>query len=386
MDRINCEVVAVGTELLLGQIVDTNSSWIGEQLALSGIDSYFQTKVGDNPERIKTVLKQAIRRSDFVIVCGGLGPTQDDLTRDMIAEVMGVQLVLDEDLAKRIQAMFSGRNRPMPENNLRQAMVPEGAEALPVMPGTAPGLKAVVNGKTIFAVPGVPWEMKQMVGEVIIPDIRNQVGLTSIIRSKTLRTWGDSESGLAEKLAGEIERLDQDGSATIAFLASGIEGLKVRITAKGENEEAVRSVLDGEARVVASILGEEIIFSYDDETMESAVLQLCRAQGLTLGLAESLTGGLIASRITDLPGFSDVFKGSIVAYAAGTKKQLLGVSVSSVVSQQAVEEMALGACESLGCDVSIAFSGKWLNDVKYKFDVGLLDSNDFHKIDLLFRL
>ena len=357
MDRINCEVVAVGTELLLGQIVDTNSSWIGEQLALSGIDSYFQTKVGDNPERIKTVLKQAIRRSDFVIVCGGLGPTQDDLTRDMIAEVMGVQLVLDEDLAKRIQAMFSGRNRPMPENNLRQAMVPEGAEALPVMPGTAPGLKAVVNGKTIFAVPGVPWEMKQMVGEVIIPDIRNQVGLTSIIRSKTLRTWGDSESGLAEKLAGEIERLDQDGSATIAFLASGIEGLKVRITAKGENEEAVRSVLDGEARVVASILGEEIIFSYDDETMESAVLQLCRAQGLTLGLAESLTGGLIASRITDLPGFSDVFKGSIVACAAGTKKQLLGVSVSSVVSQQAVEEMALGACESLDCDVAIAVSG-----------------------------
>ena len=159
MRRISCEVVAVGTELLLGQIIDTNSSWIGEQLALSGIDSFYQTKVGDNPARIKSVLSQAIDRSDFVIVCGGLGPTQDDLTRDMIAELMDVELRLNEDLVEKITAMFSSRNRPMPENNLRQAMVPEGAEALPVMPGTAPGLKARVNGVTIYAVPGVPWEL-----------------------------------------------------------------------------------------------------------------------------------------------------------------------------------------------------------------------------------
>ena len=357
MGRTSCEVVAVGTELLLGQIVDTNSSWIGEQLALSGIDSYFQTKVGDNPERIKAVLKQALGRSDVVIVCGGLGPTQDDLTRDMIAEVMGVQLVLDEELAERIKAMFAGRNRPMPENNLRQAMVPVGAEILPVMPGTAPGLKAPINGKTIYAVPGVPWEMKQMVGEVIIPDIRKQAGLNSIIRSKTLRTWGDSESGLAEKLSGEIERLDDAGEATIAFLASGIEGLKVRLTAKGEDEESVYSILEKEAQIVASILGKETIFSYDDETMESAVLAICRQEGLTLGLAESMTGGLISSRITDVPGSSDVFKGSVVAYSLETKNQLLGVSSSSVISQEMVEEMAIGACETLNCDVAIAVSG-----------------------------
>ena len=172
MERFSCEVVAVGTELLLGQIVDTNSSWIGEQLALNGMDSYFQTKVGDNPERIKKTLEQAIGRSDFVIVCGGLGPTQDDLTRDVIAEVMGVELVTDNELVERISAIFGNRGREMPLNNLRQAQVPLGAETLSVMPGTAPGLKAVVNGKTLYAVPGVPWEMKQMVLEDILPDMK----------------------------------------------------------------------------------------------------------------------------------------------------------------------------------------------------------------------
>ncbi len=357
MERVSCEVVAVGTELLLGQIVDTNSSWIGEQLALSGVDSYFQTKVGDNPERIKAVLKQASERSDFVIVCGGLGPTQDDLTRDMIAEVMGVELIMDKELVERISEIFSGRDRPMPENNLRQAMVPEGAEVLPVMPGTAPGLKAEIGDTTIYAVPGVPWEMKQMVGEVIIPDIRKQAGITSIIRSKTLRTWGDSESGLAEKLSGEIERLDHEGSATIAFLASGIEGLKVRVTAKGEDEESVEVILEQEAQIIREILGDSVIFSFNDETMEATVLNLCRERALTLGLAESVTGGLIASRITDVPGSSDVFKGSIVAYATRTKRQLLNVAESIVVSKQAVEEMAHGACKALECDVSIAVSG-----------------------------
>ena len=261
MERFSCEVVAVGTELLLGQIVDTNSSWIGEQLALNGMDSYFQTKVGDNPERIKKTLEQAIGRSDFVIVCGGLGPTQDDLTRDVIAEVMGVELVTDNELVERISAIFGNRGREMPLNNLRQAQVPLGAKTLPVMPGTAPGLKAVVNGKTLYAVPGVPWEMKQMVLEDILPDMRAKAGISSIIGSKTIRTWGDSESGLSEKLADEIERLDQVGGATIAFLASGIEGLKVRLTTKGDSKSEVENALNAEAEIVASILGDKIIFS-----------------------------------------------------------------------------------------------------------------------------
>ena len=358
MERFSCEVVAVGTELLLGQIVDTNSSWIGEQLALNGVDSYFQTKVGDNPERIKKTLEQAIGRSDFVIVCGGLGPTQDDLTRDVIAEVMGVELVTDNELVERISAIFGNRGREMPLNNLRQAQVPLGAETLSVMPGTAPGLKAVVNGKTLYAVPGVPWEMKQMVLEDILPDMRAKAGISSIIGSKTLRTWGDSESGLSEKLAGEIERLDQVGGATIAFLASGIEGLKVRLTTKGNSKSEVEDALNAEAEIVASILGDEIIFSYDDQTMEEVVLDMCRGKGLTLGVAESLTGGLIGSRLTSISGSSEVFKGSIVAYSFDAKRTLLNTPDVPSVSQAAAEAMAVGACRALNADIGLAVTGE----------------------------
>ena len=358
MERFSCEVVAVGTELLLGQIVDTNSSWIGEQLALNGMDSYFQTKVGDNPERIKKTLEQAIGRSDFVIVCGGLGPTQDDLTRDVIAEVMGVELVTDNELVERISAIFGNRGREMPLNNLRQAQVPLGAETLSVMPGTAPGLKAVVNGKTLYAVPGVPWEMKQMVLEDILPDMRAKAGIASIIGSKTLRTWGDSESGLSEKLADEIERLDLVGGATIAFLASGIEGLKVRLTTKGDSKSEVENALNAEAEIVASILGDKIIFSYDDQTMEEVVLDMCRGKGLTLGVAESLTGGLIGSRLTSISGSSEVFKGSIVAYSSDVKRALLDTPDVPSVSQAAAEAMAVGACRALNADIGLAVTGE----------------------------
>ncbi len=358
MERFSCEVVAVGTELLLGQIVDTNSSWIGEQLALNGVESYYQTKVGDNPERIKQVLEQALGRSDFVIVCGGLGPTQDDLTRDVIAEVMGVDLVEDEELIERISAIFGNRGRQMPLNNLRQAQVPVGAETLSVMPGTAPGLKAAINGKTLYAVPGVPWEMKQMVLEDILPDMREKAGISSIIVSKTLRTWGDSESGLAEKLSDEIERLDEEGGATIAFLASGIEGLKVRLTAKGESRSEVEEILNSEAKIVSSILGDEVIFSYDDQTIEEVVLGLCRDKGLTLGVAESLTGGLIGSRLTSISGSSDVFKGSVVAYSSEVKRTILGVPDVPSVSQAAAESMAVGVCKALNADIGLAVTGE----------------------------
>ena len=166
---MNCEVIAVGTELLLGQIVDTNSSWIGEQLAMAGIDSHHQVKVGDNFERMRAVLAQALERSDSVIMCGGLGPTQDDITRDVIAAAFGVELVRRDDLVDRISTVFGGRGRPMPENNLRQADVPDGAEVLPVMPGTAPGFMISSGDKVVYAVPGVPWEMQQMVGSACCP-------------------------------------------------------------------------------------------------------------------------------------------------------------------------------------------------------------------------
>jgi len=353
---VNCEVIAVGTELLLGQIVDTNSSWIGEQLALAGIDSHHQVKVGDNFDRMQAVLNQALKRSDSVIMCGGLGPTQDDITRDVIAAALGVELVRRDDIVERISTVFGGRGRAMPENNLRQADVPDGAEVLPVMPGTAPGFKVETGGKAVYAVPGVPWEMQQMVGECVLPDLKQRAGITAVIKSRTLRTWGDSESGLAEKLHEEIERLDETGECTIAFLASGMEGLKVRLTAKAPSEAEVDEILANEDQIVRGIIG-DIVFGVDDETMESAVLDALRQRGWTLALAESLTGGLIGSRLTAVPGASDVFRGGLVSYASDVKFDLLEVPEGPVVSEEAVTAMARGAAKLLGADCAIAVTG-----------------------------
>ncbi|MDE0614732.1 MAG: competence/damage-inducible protein A [bacterium] len=353
---MNCEVIAVGTELLLGQIVDTNSSWIGEQLALAGIDSHHQVKVGDNFDRMQAVLNQALERSDSVIMCGGLGPTQDDITRDVIAAALGVELVRRDDIVERISRVFGGRGRAMPENNLRQADVPDGAEVLPVMPGTAPGFKVETGGKAVYAVPGVPWEMQQMVGECVLPDLKQRAGITAVIKSRTLRTWGDSESGLAEKLHEEIERLDETGECTIAFLASGMEGLKVRLTAKAPSEAEVDEILANEDQIVRGIIG-DIVFGVDDETMESAVLDALRQRGWTLALAESLTGGLIGSRLTAVPGASDVFRGGLVSYASDVKFDLLDVPEGPVVSEEAVTAMARGAAKLLGADCAIAVTG-----------------------------
>jgi nicotinamide-nucleotide amidase len=353
---MNCEVVAVGTELLLGQIVDTNSSWIGEQLALIGIDSHHQTKVGDNFTRIEDVLRAALDRSDAVIVCGGLGPTQDDITRDVIAAVVGVELVTPPHQVARNQAKFGARGRDMPDNNQRQAQVPEGAEPIPVMPGTAPGLVVEVGSKVIYAVPGVPWEMQQMVGEFVLADLKERAGITKTIKSRVLRTWGQSESGLAEILHDEIERLDAAPGVTLAFLASGIEGLKVRMTAKADTEAAADDLLDLEETIVRGLIG-DIIFGVDEETMESTVLDLCRDQGLTLGVAESLTGGMIGSCLTDVAGASAVFRGSLVTYASDVKRDLLGVPEGPVVSEAAVIAMAEGACRVLGATCSLAVTG-----------------------------
>ncbi|MGZ7087562.1 MAG: competence/damage-inducible protein A, partial [Ilumatobacteraceae bacterium] len=201
---MRCDVVAVGTELLLGQVVDTNSAWIGEHLASNGIDSLLQLKVGDNLGRVEAVLRSTLANADAVIVCGGLGPTHDDLTREAIAAVMGVELRQDDSVAAVITEMFASRNRYMAANNLRQAMVPVGAIVIPQTRGTAPGLicPITVGGvdKVMYAVPGVPNEMKEMVERAVLPDLRSRSGDTSAIVSRTLRTWGESESGLNERL------------------------------------------------------------------------------------------------------------------------------------------------------------------------------------------
>jgi nicotinamide-nucleotide amidase len=353
---VRCEVVAVGTELLLGQIVDTNSAWIGEQLALAGIDSHFQVKVGDNQRRIVLALREALARSEAVIVCGGLGPTQDDITREAIAEVMNVPLRRDGALVEVIRTMFSARGRQMADNNLRQADVPQGATVIPQTRGTAPGLICPVGHKVIYATPGVPYEMQEMLGRAIIPDLQARAGQAATIRSRTLRTWGLAESTLAELIAPRLEALDRTGNPTIAFLASGIEGLKVRITAKGPEAAAAESLLDAEEAELRALLG-DLVFGVDDEGMEAAVGRRLKAAGLTLGLAESITGGLVAARLTAVAGASDWFRGSIVSYASDVKFDLLGVTPGPVVSQSAALEMATGAARVLGADVGLAVTG-----------------------------
>lgn len=354
---MRCEVVAIGTELLLGQIVDTNSAWIGEQLALAGIDSHFQTKVGDNLERMVEALEVALDRSDAVICCGGLGPTHDDITRNALAQVMGVSLVRDEAIGDLIRQMFRSRGRDMADNNLLQADVPEGASIIEQRRGTAPGLICPIGeDQVIYAVPGVPHEMTEMMERTILPDLRRRAGATNTILSRTLRTWGESESGLAERLAERIDQLDERANPTIAFLASGIEGLKVRITAKGPDEASCRELLGHEELVIRELLG-DLVFGVDDETMEIAIGALLDARGLCLGLAESVTGGLIGARLTAAPGASSWFRGSVVSYASDVKFDVLGVPEGPVVTAEAAEAMAVGARRVLGADVGLAVTG-----------------------------
>lgn len=353
---MHCEVIAVGTELLLGQIVDTNSVWLGEQLALAGIDSHFQTKVGDNLERIVSALQIALDRSEAVLMCGGLGPTHDDITRDAIARVMSVPLVRDERIAAQIQAMFKARGREMPANNLRQADVPQGAAVIPEMPGTAPGLLCRLGDKVVYAVPGVPYEMKQMVLGTVLPDLQRRAGGLAVIKSRTLRTWGQPESGLADLLAGRIAELDKTGNPTLAFLASGIEGIKVRITAKAPDHAAVDRMLAEEDARLRALLG-DLVFGRDEETMESVVIDLLRHRGLTIGVAESLTGGLISARLSAVPGAVEGWRGAIVSHTDAVHRAMLNLPVVPTASAETAKAMALAVCQVLGADVGLAITG-----------------------------
>jgi nicotinamide-nucleotide amidase len=359
---VRVEVVAVGSELLLGQIADTNSQWLGEQLAAAGVASHFHQHVGDNHQRIVLAFRTALARSDGVIVCGGLGPTQDDITREAIAEVMGVELDRDAAIAARIQSMFESRGREMPDNNRRQADVPRGATVIEQRRGTAPGLICQVGNKVVYAVPGVPYELEEMFERAILPDLLDRLageGQTGVIASRVLRTWGTSESALAEALDDRVQDLEGTTS-TIAFLASGIEGLKVRITVRAPSSTIAQSALEEEDAKVREILTErvgDIVFGADDETMERAVARRLLDRSLTLAVAESLTGGLVASRLVNVEGASAWFRGGIVSYAADAKQLLLGVPDGPVVTPEAAEAMASGVRTALHSDVGLALTG-----------------------------
>ena len=365
------EIVAVGTELLLGQIADTNAQWLGEHLAAAGVASHFHQAVGDNHQRIVLAFRTALARSDAVIVCGGLGPTHDDITREAIAEVMNVPLVRDEEVVARIRTMFSSRGREMPDSNLRQADVPEGASLIPQTKGTAPGLICPVGHKVVYAVPGVPYEMSDMFERAIGPDLARRMAArgesSGTIVSRVIRTWGMSESGLAEVLGGYIDGLDEaaaaegaGSTATIAFLASGIEGIKVRVTVRSVDAAAAVAALDHHEDSIRTVLtgaAGDVVFGIDDEAIEDAVAKVMGHRGQTLGLAESLTGGLAASRLVNVPGASTWFRGSVVSYASGVKFDVLGVPEGPVVSEDAARAMAEGARRVLGADVGLSVTG-----------------------------
>jgi len=360
---VRVEIVAVGTELLLGQIADTNSQWLGEHLAANGIDSHFHQHVGDNHERMVLAFRTALARSDALIICGGLGPTHDDITRAALAEVLNVTLDRHEEIVATIRQLFSSRGRAMTDNNLLQADVPRGAAIIPQTRGTAPGLICELGQKVIYAVPGVPYEMSDMFERAILPDLierQRLVGETSVIKSRVLRTWGSSESALAEAVGERFDALEHGGRVTIAFLASGIEGIKIRLTARGvDDADASALLLEEEVRVRALIeehLG-DVIFSANDESMEEVVAALLSARGFTLSVAESLTGGLIASRLVNVSGASSWFRGGLVSYASQVKFDLLGVPEGPVVSAEAAEVMASGVRKLLESDIGLSVTG-----------------------------
>lgn len=347
------EVVAVGTELLLGQIVNSNAAVIGAALAEQGHDAHYQQVVGDNLERLTGSLRTAMARSDVVIITGGIGPTQDDLTREALCSATGRQMLYSESYASELRKWWERRGRPMPESNLQQAEYPEGAEMIPNPRGTAPGLVLEHEGTLVFCVPGVPAEMEYLLRRDLLPRIRARAGSDSALVSRLLRTWGRSESDIAETLA---DLYAASTNPSVAFLASGGE-IKVRLTAKADDAATAGAMLDPLDTEVRARLG-DAVFGVDDETVEVVVMRLLEERGWTVGVAESMTGGLLSGRLTELAGSSAHFTGGVVPYDSRLKAELLGVSdVAAVVNEETALEMAEGARRLLGTDVGVAVTG-----------------------------
>jgi nicotinamide-nucleotide amidase len=353
---VRVEIVAVGTELLLGQIGNTNARWMSERLAEVGADVHHHQVVGDNVERIVAALRTALARADAVLVTGGLGPTGDDVTREAIAEVLHVPLVRHPELERMLRDKFAVFGRSMPESNLQQADVPAGARYLWPERGTAPGLACrAADGKLLYATAGVPAEMREMMEVTILPELAERAG--AIVRSRVLRCIGMGESAVAEVVQ---DLFASSRNPTIAFLA-GTGQVKVRLTAKAGSEEDVEALLEPLVGEIAGRLG-DVVFSTEDEELERVVGRLLRDARMTLGCAESLTGGGLAAALTAVPGASTYVRGSVVAYAPEVKIDVLGVSPDTiaapgVVSEPCAREMATGARRALGADLGLAVTG-----------------------------
>jgi nicotinamide-nucleotide amidase len=354
------ELLAVGSELLLGDIVNTNASWLGQRLAAGGIDVDRSVAVGDNIGRVVDCLRAALDRADDVIVTGGLGPTQDDLTREALAQLAGVELRRDAELERALRDRFAASGRTVPERNFRQADVPVGATALPNAAGTAPGLRLELAGRVVYALPGVPHEMTAMYDAEVAPDLARRAGQPAILVSRVIRTAGIWESQVAEALAALVEELERRGNPTIAFLAAGGQ-TRVRISAKAADPSAAAALIDPvEARVRAALGA--AVYGADEETLDGAVHALLRARRETVAVAESLTGGLLGAALSAQPGASDNFVGGITAYSTPLKAVLLDVGVPvlaqrGAVSAEVASAMAVGVRRRLDATYGLALTG-----------------------------
>lgn len=355
---MRAEIIAVGTELLLGQIANTNARWMSESLAAIGADVLYHQAVGDNQERIVGALRLASSRADVVIVTGGLGPTQDDITRDAFGDLLGARMVRHPELEEMLRDKFrSFGRREMPESNLRQADVPEGARYIRPERGTAPGLAAELPGSVrVYAVPGVPEEMVEMMEGTILPELASAAG-AGVVRSRVLRCAGIGESALAERVD---DLFFGSANPTIAFLASSGE-VRVRITAKATAVKEADALIEPVAEEVRRRLGDEV-FTSEDESLEEVVVRLLRDTGKRLACAESITGGGVGARITSVPGASEVFVGSAVVYTNEAKMGLLGVSREVLdgpgpVSEDCARQMAAEARRVFGADLGLALTG-----------------------------
>lgn len=352
---MRAELVAVGTELLIGQIANTNAKWISERLAELGIDVLYHQVVGDNAERIVETIHLAASRADVVIVTGGLGPTQDDITREAVADVAGAALVRHPEIEADLRERFMVRGRQMPESNLAQADVPEPGRYIRPERGTAPGLVVTVGETTVYAVPGVPSEMREMLEGTVLPELAEREGPSSLV-SRTLCCYGLAESRISE-LLDDLFRATANPS--VAYLAGGGE-VHVRLTAKGTRKDA-DALLDPLEEQVRDRLGDHVYGSGDD-TMEAVAGRLLAEREQTLACAESLTGGGLGERITAVPGASSYFLGSAVTYGLDAKRTLLHVSDETLdgpgpVSRECAAEMAAGARRLFGSDVAVSLTG-----------------------------
>jgi nicotinamide-nucleotide amidase len=353
---MGAEIFSVGTELLLGQIVDTNAVFLAQQLSNLGVDCFHKTTVGDNQGRLVAALRTALVRADIIISTGGLGPTEDDLTAAGVAEALGVELYLDEPAAEAIRQLIAKRGYPFLPSHLKQAQIPVGSIVLPNPVGTAPGFWIEKDGKTIISMPGPPHEMRAMFTESVAPRLQQRAGGVVIV-SRVLHFMGIGESMLEERLKDLIEA---QTNPTIAPLA-GMGEVRLRITAKILGREAAQALIAPVEAEIRQRVGDYIV-STDNEPLEVSVDRLLKARGLTLAVAESCTGGLIANKLTNIPGASEYFMAGLVTYSNEAKIKLLGVQEATLaqygaVSAQTATEMARGARNAGAAQIGVSTTG-----------------------------